>query len=49
MTGTLWNLLNMILWDGKKRFDKAFLKSVIEKKSDFMFVFQLFEIAVVCI
>lgn len=48
MTGSLWNLPNMMLRD-EKRLDKAQSKAVIEKISDFTFVFQLFEIALVFI
>lgn len=46
MTGRLWNLPNMML-RGQKRLDKAQAKAVIEKISDFTFLFQLFEIALV--
>ena len=48
MTGSLWNLPNVMLRD-EKRLDKAQSKAVIEKISDFTFVFQLFEIALVFI
>lgn len=44
MTGSLWNLPNVMLRD-KKRLDKAQSKAVIEKISDFTFLSQLFEIA----